>query len=376
MVYEKVNIYHAGGLIVERCFICNKMLNKINGSHLKHKHNINLIEYYVIYRNDLEFTKEEVLRRLYFKEKMSLKRICKMYEEKYNLTCLKPIILKLAKYYKFELRSKAESQKNFIKNSGGVWNKGLTKENNESVLKYSLKKKKLYEDLDLVLRNMDIPELLKIGLASKKIRNFFKLKLIEKQNNACLICNCDLTKISNENIHLHHIDRDINNQNEDNLCLLCSKCHSKISFFKYRIKEIDNLNTFDLLKQNSDLIKKIFKEKIKSKRNLRDKNYRMIFNYSQCFLCGSKNSLHLHHLNENPGDNREENICVLCHSHHSQVNGLGIICETKEELLELFKGTKKFNYKEYSKKLNGGDLSLIKLNQIKIKEFIQSKLKK
>ena len=40
------------------------------------------------------------------------------------------------------------------------------------------------------------------------------------------------------------------------------------------------------------------------------------FRAKRCETCGAKENLERHHVNENPTDNRPENVMVLCRRHH------------------------------------------------------------
>lgn len=47
------------------------------------------------------------------------------------------------------------------------------------------------------------------------------------------------------------------------------------------------------------------------------------FKTFQCSSCGSKERLFVHHINENPEDNRLENLRILCHSCHNKLHHTG-----------------------------------------------------
>ncbi len=57
--------------------------------------------------------------------------------------------------------------------------------------------------------------------------------IYKKYNNKCVDCG------SNDNLHIHHIDKNHENNSEDNLMLLCKNCHwKKHSFAKAKILEL------------------------------------------------------------------------------------------------------------------------------------------
>ena len=52
-----------------------------------------------------------------------------------------------------------------------------------------------------------------------------------------------------------------------------------------------------------------------------------IYEY-RCYICGLQNSRnHVHHWNENPGDNGALNLIVLCSVHHKMIHGKIVISE-------------------------------------------------
>jgi hypothetical protein len=67
-----------------------------------------------------------------------------------------------------------------------------------------------------------------ISILNSKDRssNYFlhsiKINIIKKMGMVCEWCN---KKINYKEINMHHLDRDRKNNNEDNLVLLCQKCH-------------------------------------------------------------------------------------------------------------------------------------------------------
>lgn len=357
---------------MEKCYICGREMNNIH-VHLKYKHNLSKVEYLVKYRKDLEFTVKENLKKMYYDEGKSLRQICKIYEDKFNLSNLKPIIRGIMKYFGFKLRSTSKAQKNFLEKSGGVWNKGLTKEKNYSVKKYAYKKKKLYEDLNKALEKMEIKELLEY-FASKKVRKIVRKKIIEKQNNKCPLCDINFNNMNNRKKHIHHIDRDASNNLEENLIVLCQKCHFKISRNKHRLKEIDKFNTFNKFFENKEIIKQIIKDKIKSKEKKRKPSYRNL-EYKNCEICGDNEKIHAHHINEKPYDNRVENLVFLCKHHHDIATGFGLIVNSREEFFKNYKklDNKGFDVLKYNSEVVKGVRECKNLKNIKLNKFVQLK---
>lgn len=55
--------------------------------------------------------------------------------------------------------------------------------------------------------------------------DFLKIKryILLRDNYRCVICKC-----YREKLHIHHLDKNRNNNKEFNLYTLCAKCHSYI----------------------------------------------------------------------------------------------------------------------------------------------------
>ena len=122
------------------------------------------------------------------------------------------------------------------------WNKNLTKETDERVLKYSI---------NLVGKNS--------GEKNSHFNNWSSLKpytkdftkkfkdIIKKRDGCCMLCNIGFEdlKLLKRQVHVHHIDYNKLNSFEQNCIMLCNSCHSKtnynrnqwIIFFQSLLKE-------------------------------------------------------------------------------------------------------------------------------------------
>lgn len=67
-----------------------------------------------------------------------------------------------------------------------------------------------------------------------QISHYLKRYLFQKYNNKCCLCGWGEVNIFSNTIPLEidHIDGDYNNNNEDNLQLLCPNCHALTSTYK------------------------------------------------------------------------------------------------------------------------------------------------
>lgn len=73
-------------------------------------------------------------------------------------------------------------------------------------------------------------------------RDHLRMLKIEKFGLICQLCGCELrehsTKSDKPHVVGHHMDGNINNNAEDNMILLCPKCHSRLHRrIERRIKE-------------------------------------------------------------------------------------------------------------------------------------------
>jgi len=67
-----------------------------------------------------------------------------------------------------------------------------------------------------------------VSILPVKKEHEFRLKIRTKQDNKCFTCGKENPRT------IHHRDSDSDNNSEDNLVLLCGKCHRKIN----RVKDI------------------------------------------------------------------------------------------------------------------------------------------
>ena len=57
--------------------------------------------------------------------------------------------------------------------------------------------------------------------------------------------------------------------------------------------------------------------------NWKQETYRstcFLHHKKECIICGEKNIVAVHHMNENKNDNRPENLIPLCPTHHQYVH--------------------------------------------------------
>jgi hypothetical protein len=109
------------------CKECGEEFIRLIG-HIKKKHGD--IDEYLIKHHQYNIVKR------YVEDKISTPHIAKEIR-KFGLTAQKISILSFLKEKGVERRSNSEAQKNYIDWSGGVWNKGKTKEEHPSIKKYA-----------------------------------------------------------------------------------------------------------------------------------------------------------------------------------------------------------------------------------------------
>jgi len=113
------------------CIICNIELKKL-GVHLVNKHQIDSLEYFQKYLNGFNICEK-------YKSGSSAKQIAQEIKKESNGT-IKPIkkeILNFLRKNKIEIRNTSEATKCWVESTGGVWNKGLTKEEHPSIKLYA-----------------------------------------------------------------------------------------------------------------------------------------------------------------------------------------------------------------------------------------------
>jgi len=54
------------------------------------------------------------------------------------------------------------------------------------------------------------------------------------------------------------------------------------------------------------------------------------FNLSKCSICGKEDKTIVHHVDENPNNNKLENLRILCYKCHNQLHGIGINTQFKK----------------------------------------------
>jgi len=352
-----------------KCVICGKEV-KVLGSHLRFIHNTNSIDYYI--NNGFDFANKEIIEKMYFIEKKSFKEIMKIFEKKYNIVNLKPTMLILVKKFNIKLRSISDANRNYIKNGGEVWNKGKTKEDSDKVKIYADKKTDLYKKVEEKLKSLEISELVNFNIQqNKKIRNILREKLIIKQNDVCPICKVNLFSINKTNRHIHHIDRNNLNNLEENLVVVCSSCHTKISTHRYRIEEIEEFNTFNLFVEKGSEINNIILDKIK-KSGIKNFEYRKT-KYENCEICGYSLKIDIHHIDANRNNNDKENLIFLCKKCHGEITGFNIKANSKNEMFFKLKEKKEnsFNKSDYYNNTKEGGKWSIHISKLKLKEFVQ-----
>lgn len=355
-----------------KCLMCGKEVERRKFHfHLIKEHNkMKMKDYFIEY--GFFFTKKEVLEKMYFLEKKSLKQITAEAENTYGMSNLKPFILEFFKELGLKKRNVSDANKNYFEKND-VWNKGLKKESDIRVLEYSKKKKELYEKVHKKINSFSIDELLKYKVqiyGNKKLRKILRKKLSERQRNICPICERKFDFNKKGSIHIHHIDRDNSNYKKENLIVLCQSCHVKISKHKYRLSSINFIKTYDEFIDNIELIRNSINSIVKNKQ--RDISYRDR-EYKECVLCGEKEKMHAHHLDGNLKNNDEENLIFLCASCHGKITGYNIKEKNKNDMINrlIEKEKNKFNHEEYSEKEKKASRCSINISKLKLKEFVQ-----
>ncbi len=59
-------------------------------------------------------------------------------------------------------------------------------------------------------------------------KRIYRRLALSKKDLVCEICGAKEKKVKNSNLHVHHIDEDRDNNNLNNLMVLCSSCHKKV----------------------------------------------------------------------------------------------------------------------------------------------------
>lgn len=356
-----------------KCLICGEEIERKKFHfHLRKDHKIKMKEYFVKF--NYNFSNENYLKEMYYKKKKSLKEITRIAEEEYGISNLKSFVLDYAKDYNLKLRSVSDANKIFF-SKNTVWNKGLTKENSKEVKKYAEKKKELYKQVIEKLESLSIKELLNFNVhQNKKIRRILRNKIIDKQKGVCPICKTKFDKLENRKKHIHHIDRDNSNNKEENLVVLCSSCHMKISGHKWRLLEIDKFDTFEKFIKNSNEIERGIKRIKKNRPTYASYSVYRNVEYLNCEICKNDENVHIHHLDGNPENNTEDNLMFLCRKCHGKVTGFNIIVTDRKTLKEELDEKQKVKYdkNKYIEKNKESGRCSVNISKLKLKEFIQS----
>lgn len=142
--------------------------------------------------------------------------------------------------------------KDWLKNGGKVWSKGLTKEEHPSIMSTSKKLIELYKDRTKHPAWQGGKSFEPYPFEfDKKLKHEIK----KRDNYTCRECG---RKPKNHDLHVHHIDYDKNNNNKLNLISLCDVCHGKTTivdksiwkmYYTYKVKKDNNylINKFDQL---------------------------------------------------------------------------------------------------------------------------------
>jgi len=123
--------------------------------------------------------------------------------------------------------SKSNETKNIKKMLGiypDIWNKNKSRFNDERIRKWSGENHYLW--------NPNKNDRYGDEFYNKEFREH----LLERQKNGCLLC------AINNDLCLHHIDKDKRNNNENNLIYLCRSCHSKVhNNFEKMTKQVEEM---------------------------------------------------------------------------------------------------------------------------------------
>jgi very-short-patch-repair endonuclease len=111
------------------CKICNHSCSRGSG-HIKAKHNISTMEYLKQYEN------LDVINL--YSQGFSAQQIAdKIKDKNIGISPIKKDVLVYLRNNNIDIRNTSEATKCWIDKTGGVWNKGLTKENHPSIMKYA-----------------------------------------------------------------------------------------------------------------------------------------------------------------------------------------------------------------------------------------------
>lgn len=111
------------------CKICDYKCKRGSG-HIKAKHGISSLEYLKEH--------EDISVIVLYQQGFSAQQICSTIRQKMvGLNPIKKDILVYLKNNGVEIRNTSEATKCWIDKSGGVWNKGLTKQDHQSIMRYS-----------------------------------------------------------------------------------------------------------------------------------------------------------------------------------------------------------------------------------------------
>jgi len=151
-------------------------------------------------------------------------------KQKIRLTKLgKPNLLLRGKPKSEETKKKISEIKKKLYSEGKIstWNRGLTKETDERVLKGAI---------NMIGKNAGekchtFNNWSSLKPYTKEFNEKFK-KYIKERDGCCMLCNIGIEdlKYLNKQIHIHHIDYNKLNSFIENCITLCNSCHTKTNF--------------------------------------------------------------------------------------------------------------------------------------------------
>jgi 6-pyruvoyltetrahydropterin/6-carboxytetrahydropterin synthase len=184
---------------------------------------------------------------------------------------------------------------------------------------------------------------------------------ISKEKIKCKICGKEQEQITHAHLKTHNItmkeyfekfpdatritktlknkmiENQIKSQYSSNNCKICNKpikwnkqfCSKKCSNSRRQTLKLECccLECNDIFYKSINSSRKFcsricYDKYTKNNRNSKTKLFEYIrqkYNYS-CALCQNSNNIRIHHINENPKDNVEDNLIVLCESCHRRIH--------------------------------------------------------
>ena len=212
---------------MEICGICGKILRRgISKTHLK-EHNVFLLQYLTQFPDakvnkggvkeghpcyySIEYLGEERFNQIEEKRKAKISQTLRLNPEGCRKGCSKcHEVRKQKPNYGFTeegLRKQSETMRTNRKNGiCKTWNKGLTKFDDERIMKMALDRTIYFDKI----------------IDRKEFTKEIRLSIGKRDNFQCQNCGgCS-------NLVIHHEDLSKNNNNLDNLILLCRGCHARL----------------------------------------------------------------------------------------------------------------------------------------------------